>query len=270
LIGTATAQEKPKKLTAADVVAQHLDSLGTVEARASASKRVVGGQIRHVIRIGGGGFLDGGGVFTSSGSKLKYMMKFPNVEYPEEQMVFDGERARTGILPQGGRTILSQFLDQQNLPLKEGLFGGVLSTAWPLIGTPAQQLKLDYRGQKKIDGIETHTVSYRPRKGSSDLKVTLYFDASTFRHLRTEYRFEIGARLGSGGANDSARVQESYYVLTEDFDDFRAVDGLSLPHKYKLQISVSTSGGSMLRDWTMSVSEVSHKATVDEQAFSLK
>jgi hypothetical protein len=132
-----------------------------------------------------------------------------------------------------------------------------------------QQPRLDYKGLSKINGRQLHKVSYRQRKGSPDLKVTLYFDPSTFRHIRTEYQFQIGARIGIG-ANDSNTVQESYYLLSEDFDDFRAVDALTLPHRYKLQLSVNTSAGSLLYDWTLLVDQISHKETFDDQVFMIK
>jgi hypothetical protein len=121
----------------------------------------------------------------------------------------------------------------------------------------------------KIDGRQMHKASYRQRKGSPDLKVMLYFDPATFRHIRSEYRFQIGARIGVG-PNDSNTVQESYYLLSEDFDDFRVVDGLTFPHKYKMQLSVNTSNGSVLYDWTLFVEEISHKETFDDQTFIIK
>jgi hypothetical protein len=266
LVVDASAQEK--KLTADEVVARHLEALGAKEARAAVTGRLVNGPVKHVIRLGGGGLLDGGAAMISSGPKVRYTMKFSNIEYPIEQMAFDGEKAESGFLPAGGRTPLSLFLNQQSLPLKEGLFGGVLSTAWPLGRMEQQQPKLEYRGLKKIDGREMYSLGYRARKGSSDLKVTLYFDSATFRHLRSEYKFEIGARIGEG-ANDSTRIQESYYVLIEEFDDFRAIDGLNLPHKYRLQLSVNTSAGSLLRDWTLSVDQISHKVAIEEGVFKI-
>ena len=64
--------------------------------------------------------------------------------------------------------------------------------------------------------------------------------------------------------------------LVEEFDDFRAVDGLTLPHTYKLQLSASGTGSSFggaapgLRDWTLTVDQVSHKAAVDESVFKLR
>jgi hypothetical protein len=258
-----------EKLKVEDLLARHLEAIGAAQARSVVTRRVVIGGAKMVVRIGGGGYLEGSGTLISSGAKVRYSMKFPHPEYPGEDMCFDGARSETGFLPAGRRSPLSQFLDQQGLPLKEGLLGGVLSSAWPLLRLDQQQPRLEYRGLKKLEGRQVHALGYRARKGSSDLKVTLFFEASTFRHVRTEYSFEIGARLGSG-PDDSARVQESYYVLTEDFDDFKAVDELTLPHRYRLQLSVSTSGGSLLRDWTMVVDQISHKSNVDDQSFKIR
>lgn len=264
-----------KKLTAEELVSRHLDALGSKESRAAVTRRVVSGPVKHVIRLAGAGVLNGGAVMLSSGSRFRYTMKFPNPEYPKDEMVFDGERADTNILANGRRTSVGQFLTQQSLPLKEGLLGGVLSSAWALGRLEQLQPRLDYRGIKKIDGREMYSIGYRARKGSSDLKVNLYFDSASFRHLRTEYAFEIAAHLGNG-PNDSIRNDETHFLLVEEFDDFRVVDGWTLPHKYKLQVEVTGSGisfgggQSVLMDWTLTVDQVTHKAAVDEAVFKIR
>jgi len=258
-----------KKIPVEQIIAGHLASIGSDEARAAVKTRFVGGSVILVSRMGRAGNLDGKGGIASESPKLRYSMRFSAPEYPSEQMAFDGQRTSTSFLPQGKRSNLALFLDQQNLPLKEGLLCGALSTSWALLRLDQLQPKLEYKGTSKIDGRELYKVSYRQRKGSPDLSVTLYFDPQTFRHARTEYKFKIAARIGLG-ANDSNTVQESYYLLTEDFDDFRAVDGLTLPHKYKLQLSVNTSNGSLLYDWTLAVEQVSHKEVFDDQTFTIK
>jgi len=66
--------------------------------------------------------------------------------------------------------------------LREGLFGGTISTAWPLLDLkPAGEAK--YEGVKKIDGRELHDLTYVPNKSSSgsDLTIHLYFEPDTFR-----------------------------------------------------------------------------------------
>jgi len=173
----------------------------------------------------------------------------------------------TGHLPSGRRSPLSLYLEQQSLPLKDGLLGGSLSTGWAMLRLDQLKPRLDYKGLKKIDGRQLHEVSYRPEKGSTDLKVAMFFDAATYQHVRTEYEFKVPARLGSG-PNDSARLQEDYYKLVEDFDDFRAADELMIPRKYRLQLQVQTSSGSNVFDWTVVIDQVLHNQALDEQIFS--
>lgn len=258
-----------KKITAEQIVANHLASIGSEEARSAAKTRVVAGSVKLVSRVGKAGNLDGKGAIASESPKLRYVMRFSAPNYPSEQMAFDGEHTSTSFLPEGKRSNLALFLDQQNLPLREGLLCGTLSTSWALFRLEQQQPKLEYKGMSKIDGRQLHKVEYRQRKGSPGLKTTLYFDPQTFRHVRTEYKFQIGARIGLG-PNDSNTVQESYYLLIEEFDDYRAVDGLTLPHEYKMQLSVNTSNGSILYDWTLAVEQVSHKEAFDDQTFKIK
>jgi len=275
-----------KKLTPEELIARHLDSIGTAEARSKASSRVAGGETKFISRLGGSANVDGQAMMVSSGAKLRFGIKLPLNDYPGEDMAFDGARAATGLLPQGRRSHLSVFFSSQNLPLKEGLIGGTLSTAWPLLRLDQAQPKLDYRGLKKVDGRQLHEVDYRPRKGSGDLKVSLFFDPETFRHVRTRYSFEIGATIGT--RENPNRNTESYYSLTEDFDDFRAVDELTLPHKYKLQLSIQGTSGtavgsaspaaqgaganpaSVLHDWTLTIKQIEHNTKIDDLIFVIK
>src|SRR5262249_45272554 len=115
---------------------------------------------------------------------------------------------------------------------------------------------------------------------------SLFFDPETFRHVRTRYSFEIGARIGT--RENSNQNTESYYSLTEDFDDFRAVDGLTLPHKYKLQLSIQGTSGaavgspspaaqgaganpaSLLHDWTLTIKQIEHNTKIDDLIFVIK
>lgn len=268
LMSPASTTTQDQKLKIEDVISRHLDSIGAPEARVKAGSRIASGQAKYVIRVGGTANIDGQVMIVSSGPKFRIGMKFPLQEYTGEDMTFDGNAAATGFLPQGRRSPLSLFLNSQNLPLKEGLLCGTLSTSWPLLRMDQTQPKLEYRGLKKIEGRQLHEVNYRPRKGSTDLKVSLYFDPETFRHVRTIYRFEISATIGTR-ENPNAN-QEVYYTLTEDFEEFRAVDGLTLPHKYKLQYSGAGNRGTLIQDWTNTVSKVTHNEKVDDQIFMMK
>jgi hypothetical protein len=265
---TESPAAQDKKLTSEELIARHLDSVGTAEARSKASTRIASGETKFIARLGGSANVDGQAMMVSSGAKLRFGIKLPLNDYTGEDMAFDGAQAATGLLPQGRRSHLSAFLSSQNLPLKEGLVGGTLSTAWPLLRMDQTQPKLDYRGLKKVDGRQLHELNYRPRKGSGDLKVSLFFDPETFRHVRTRYSFEIGATIGT--RENSNMNQESYFTLTEDFDEFREVDGLTLPHKYRMQFSAEGRAGSALQDWTVIIKKIEHNAKIDDVVFVIK
>jgi hypothetical protein len=257
-----------KKLPPEELIARHLAALGSKEAIAAVKTRALSGSVKALNRLGSAGEITGNGVLLSESPKLIYSMRFPSTQYPSEQMAFDGSLAATGYLPEGKRSNLSLFLSQQTLPLTEGLLGGVLSTSWSLLRIEQLKSRFDYRGMKKVNDRQLHVLNYRKRSGSPDLKVTLYFDVASYRHLKSEYKFTIPARIGVG-ANNSNVTQESYYLLIEEFDDFRVVDGLTLPHTHKMQLSINTSNGSLLMDWLLKADAISHKEVFDDKSFKI-
>ena len=268
LFAPSAAAAQEKKLEVSELVSRHRDAVGIASARDAIKSRFAAGTVKYVSRIGGGGNLEGTIGYVSFGPKTRYSIKFPAPQYPGEQVAFDGKNLQLGAQPQGKQSSLALFIDQQNLPVKDGLLGGVLSTAWPLLKDPVPA-RLEYKGTRKIDGRLLHVVAYHQQKGSPDLKVTLFFDSETFRHVRSEYEFQIGARMGIG-PNQSTRISESRYMLSEDFEDFRAVDGLTLPYKCKLQLSVQASASINLIDWTLSLDQIVHNQPIEDNVFSLK
>jgi hypothetical protein len=262
----AAAQEK--KLEIPELLSRHLEAVGSASARQAIKSRFAAGTVKYVGRIGTTANLDGSVGFVSLRPKTRYSIKLPTTDYPGEQMSFDGKNVEVGSLPAGKRSALSLFIQQQDLPLKDGLLGGVLSTAWPLLNDPVPA-RLEFRGARKVAGRQLNVIAYRQQKGSPDLKVTLFFDPETFQHIRTEYEFRIAPRLGIG-PNQSNVFQESIYLLSEEFDDFRAVDGLTLPHKYKIQLSVQASASAVLMDWNLSLSQIVHNQPIEDNVFTLK
>ena len=268
LFGSSVAAAQDKKMDLPEVISRHQESVGTAAARGAIKGRFAQGTVKYVSRMGSSPNVEGTIGLVSLNPKLRYSIKFPSQQYPGEQLAFDGKHLDVNVLPGGRRTALGLVALQQDLPLKEGLLGGVLNTGWPLLKDPVNA-RLEYKGTKKIDGRLLHAVGYRPQKGSTDLKVMLYFDAQTFRHVRTEYEFIIGARMGVG-PNDSTKIPESRYALSEDFDDFKTVDGLMLPHKCKLQLSVQASGTAILTDWTLTFTQMVHNQPIEDNVFTLK
>jgi len=54
-----SAQAQDKKLTSEELIARHLDSIGTAEARSKASTRVASGETKFLARLGGSANVDG-------------------------------------------------------------------------------------------------------------------------------------------------------------------------------------------------------------------
>jgi len=82
------------------------------------------------------------------------------------------------------------------MPFREGLMEGALSAAWPLLDLATRKASLKYDGNKKLDGRKVHVLRYEA-KNDYGLKTKLYFDAETFRHVRTEYEQRIVQQMAN-------------------------------------------------------------------------
>src|SRR5437763_1622386 len=178
--------------SAADLVTHHLDSIGDAKTRAGIQSRAAAGTAHFHIMVGGGGSLDGKSQFVSEGGKLHFMMKFANNEYRGEHFIFDGNRIQVSTATAKlGRSELGGFLYSQDAVLREGFWGGILSTAWPLLDLDKRKAKLTFDGIKKIDGQDMYELRYQPKK-NTDIEIRLYFDPATFHHVRTVYTLNTG------------------------------------------------------------------------------
>ncbi|MDT7689532.1 MAG: hypothetical protein QOE46_2291 [Acidobacteriota bacterium] len=267
---TSTATTAADKMKAEDVVAKHLESIGTEAARAGAQSRIVGGTSRAIFKArSSGGAVDGQVVIASANNKVVFGMKFGSPNYPGERFGFDGKKFTVGYLTPGVRSALGNFALTNGEIFKEGLIGGTLSSAWPLLNILERKAKLEYAGTDKINNLTVHKLRYSPNKGS-DLQITLYFDANTFQHVRTQYERIIAARLGSGGVDSSASQRETRYKIIEDFGDYKQEGKLNLPHSYKLQLEVDKTGGSSMDRWEMTLDQFAFNEEIDDKAFNVE
>jgi hypothetical protein len=72
-----------------EIVARHVDSIGTPEVRNAARTRIVQGTVQFKIRVGGGGELRGTSAFVSEGRKSVLMLKLRQQRLPR-RTVRDG------------------------------------------------------------------------------------------------------------------------------------------------------------------------------------
>lgn len=263
VFGTSTVVAQ--KLKAEDVIAKHLESLGSPEARAAVKSRVMQGTVLATVRIGGGGQLKGGAVMASQARMSLIGLVFGTDDYGNEKMAYDGNKLTLGELRPGTRTRFGGFILTHDILFKEGLIGGTLSSAWPLLDLAARNPKLRYAGTKKLDGRQTHIIEYEPRSGGN-LDIRMFFDAETFQHVRTEYQQEFAAATVS--RPELAASQKSTRLkFTEDFSDYRKEGVLILPHTYKMQLTFETENHPLLQDWVVSLSQFLFNKELDPKQF---
>jgi len=130
-----------------------------------------------------------------------------------------------------------------------------------------EKTTLKYEGMKKVEGQQLYVVRYEP-KNDSGSKTKLYFDAETFRHVRTEYeQRQVQQMMTQPGVTQ--QQGDSITKLIEEFSDFKPETGLTLPHTYKLQLSIETLNRRVLQDWTFTLSQFVFNKTLDKKQFNV-
>jgi hypothetical protein len=257
-----------QKLKPAELIAKHLESIGTAEARTAARNRIITGISALTLKQGGTGNLVGSALMASEGDKNLLMMAFDSPDYPAEKIGYNGHKLGVQPIRPGVRTPLGNFFRTHEEMFKEGLVGGTLSQSWPLLNVAARAPKLEYGGTKKIDGRLAHELKYTPNKGAS-LTIKLFFDAENFRHVRTEYERVIAATMGARPIDSGGRLDTRYKVV-EEFSDFKEENGLTLPHTYKFELRMSSDRAPLLLDWVISLQKFSFNQSMSGKEFDIE
>jgi hypothetical protein len=256
---------KDEKLKPEDVVAKHLLSIGPAEKRNAIKTRVTVGPVQVNLRQGGFANTTGKGNLISDGKSVRLAFNFPSVDYRGEQIAYDGNKVTVMQINPGNYSPLAGFIYEDNYPVKEGLMMGVLSTGWALQDIATRQPKLEYNGIKKVNGRQVHELKYLPKNSKATLQTSLYFDADTFRHVGTMFKLERPpARIVN--ITDSAELV--HYEIVERFDNFKEVDGLTLPHSYYLEFSVNAPTGASLTTFTHTIEQILHNTPVERAVFT--
>ena len=255
------------KMTAEELVARHLESIGTAKERESVASRIIAGSSSVIFRTPPPGQAIGRAVLASEGSKSLIGMSFSSPVYPREEWGFNGKSFMAAYVTPGVRSSLGSFLMTHSLVFKQGLMGGTLSSAWPLLNLSARELRLEYAGIKKINNQMLHELKCLPR-GGSDLQISLFFNQKTFQHVRTEYERVIAAPIADRGYL-SAKGTETRFKLVEEFSDFKQEGELTLPHSYKIKLTADAESGSFLADWEIILTQFTFNERIDPDSFNI-
>ena len=168
-----------------EIIAKHLDSIGTAQARQGVKSRVIQGGATYRVIQGGHGAIDGKYVFASEGAKSYFLFKINTTSYRGEQFICDGNKSSVAATwSDKTHSEFGEFVLSQDILLKDNLLGGAWSSGWPLLDIDNRRPKLHSEGTKKIDGKELLAIRYQPKK-STDLDIKMYFDPQTFHHVMT-------------------------------------------------------------------------------------
>lgn len=286
LIGIAVASSafaQKDKLTAAEVISKHLASIGTPEAIKAAKSRVLVGTGSLSSQLGYSGKIAGPAQLAFADDKALLAIIFNSKDYPSEKLAFDGKEITYGraignlslgspsnVTDTRSRrnvTLLGEFIKAQGSIVKSGLFGGVLSSAWPLAGD-GKKLKVEYAGTESLNGRVLHKLRARPA-GSGDLTVSLFFDTETFRHVSTQYNYTIQPHMISTDSTVNATAKASHFTMTEIFSDFKKVNDLTLPLGYTITVTNQYPDGTEQLVWTMNFVQVYFNEPLEASVFKV-
>ena len=263
-----------KKLKVDALVALHLKAIGENLAR---KNRVAQGLGTLDIRVGNRAKMVGPAVLLAEGSKLRTEIKFGHPQYEREALIRNGEKLDIPYVSPGERSRLGGTLwDFFPRLAQEGLYGGILSTDWALLDLGKRRARIRYQGLKKFEGRRLHRLEYRP-KNSVDYRIRIYFEPETYRHVASRYRLTLPAGMGRGlidirggafgaGSGPADKIRIS---LTETFSDFKEVDGLNLPHLYRIALNASAIGG-FVGHWEIKFDRVMHDMRIAARAFAIE
>ena len=251
-----------------DLVAKHLDSIGTADARAAVKSMAVQGGLRFKVLVGGFGNSAGSWGRASEQGKSNFVMRFNTDNWRGEQFIFDGAKTYFSTATQDHQySSFAKLVSGHDFILRDGLLGGELSTAWALQNLEQTHAKLHTLGIRKVNGHEVEGLQYFPRSGG-DMTVKIYFDVTTHQHVMTVYSVETVPHNTLNCINDSAGQQQLRYTIEERFGEFQTDNGITLPHHYDLQYTEELqSGQTRLYDWDMTVEKLDNNVNPDPSNF---
>lgn len=263
---TNATSAKDAKMKPEELVAKHLDSIGKADALKSIKTRAMAGVAQAIFRLPTPGQLGGKATVFSDGRQIRIGMNFGALEYPGEQIAYNGDRVTVTQVRPGQRSSFGAFIYQYDLLTKEGLLCGAMTTAWALLDVAGRQPKLEYTGIKKVDGKQVHEVKYRAKKSAGDLQIALYFDPETFRHVSTITKLVQPAPMGRTPTESSGQ-RDTLYQLKEDYSDFKEEDSLTLPHAYKMAYTMEGQNQTIFVEYNLTIDQLSHNQAIDPKFF---
>lgn len=203
---------------------------------------------------------------VSDASNLLFISSFLSDTYPYEKIGYFNGKPNVPFVSAGLRSPLGNFLWEHSDILKSGLFSSSMTLNWNLLEKNLKKSKFSLAGTKKIDGRKAYIVNCSNGATSGSMKIKLYFDAETFRHIRSEYREELAAKESKFGTLGGVSGYE--VELTENFSNFKTFEGITLPGTSKVHYMDSSRNGTHEYDWDFNVIDVKFNQQLKDGFFN--
>jgi hypothetical protein len=87
--------------------------------------------------------------------------------------------------------------------------------------------------------------------------------------VRTEYERVVPAPTGSREYSN-VQERETRYHMIEEFSLFKKEGELTLPHIYKISLSVDTQNGTFLAEWVIKLTQFEFNQKIDPSSFTFQ
>ena len=247
------AADEKDKLSGAEIINKHLAAIGGKEALSKFKSRVAIGTAKKdndfSIPV----------AIMSDPKRLSAVYQFQGYNW---FLIYDGNKSSVRpILTQAATPIMHKYEEM----LATGTMFNDISLFNVLYQTQPEQLKLEAKGTKKINGRQAHIVEMTPANGQV---LRLYFDAENFMWLRTDYgTVHVTRQLGTftnAVTNKDQETSFDFYVETSEFKD---VDGVKLPFKLELVATAPILKQKSVGTIVTTINEYKHNVAIDPKMF---
>jgi len=219
----------------------------------------------------------GTSMLLSQGNKICIALGFSDTNYEGEYFAYDGKDVTVKNVGPGVKTPLADFLFTYNKIMKNGMLGGIFSNAWPLLNIKRSKPTYMNVRSTRLDGKDVYELEYRPKDRHGDMKIRMFFETDTYRHIRTEYKVSLDNDASHGTRGETNNVWavsgmvtgSTIFTLTEKFDDFKEIGFLTLPHSYAINYDLDgIARAAFIGRWNLKVKEIAFNAEkVDPKIF---
>ncbi len=263
----AVSSALAQKMDPEQIFQKNLESVASAEKRAALKNLTALAEVKYSVGPNHKEVFNGPAVIVTEGSKMALAFSLPFQDYPQEKFSYDDKALRIGFALPGFRSLLGEFLHTYEEIVKVHSLASPFRRLFLAEDATSRTEKFSFEGVRKLDGREVFVISLAPRAGSG-LSTRFYYDKETFRHLRTEFTRTVGATIGTRGEVPE-HTSDTRQEMIEEFSDFKTENGVTLPRKYKLSVTVET--GQVTRDvlYVFSLKKIFLNQPLDPATFNI-